>query len=1279
VVISIRGTEGLLDRLNWPDVLSNLQILVDPFTPLLNAVYTFAEGANARVLITGHSLGGVIAEAIAVRDSPGGKIDGGAFFGSPGSIDLTGALDGASFLHVANRQDLVGWGVLLSEHAAPTLAIDVIQYDNMNAISHGSFGYLSEIVTLRYSPITAFVDEAVASIGYLGTSGAVLDIANPPLFHRFNDVIIGSPERDMISYSGSTAIVYVEGGGGDDEVSGGPLGDFLAGGAGDDSLAGEGGSDRLFGGDGGDRYLILPYEGYDILSDLGRVGTDVIAVVAGSIFDTIDFAWFSAAGNDLLIRGLAPDQSLAINIRVVDMGSRAGSIELFNLYAADGTTLLDSWNLAQLWVNLGQPPAPTAPAIPRPSQSNDFTSGNDNVIRGGGNDYLVTKGQGQDTVDAGGGHDTLQVDYFWTSEPVSAGGSNGFIYSAGSPSGSIGRGTAYNIERVVVIGGSAGDSLWGLDGDDILTGEGGNDTLVGGIGADTLLGGEGDDLIGDPNSVYGLGFYPSGADWVDGGAGLDTWYGDYWDDTLGIDFVSQAAASPQGFTLANGTHVRAVELIGLMTGSGDDHLWFVGRAGGQQYADTAAGDDAFHLTGLAGYINWSAGNGYDEFVGDFSDASTPIGTAHHSPASGSLAFRLGADATIYFSSVEQLTVSGGSAGDTLLGLEGEDEITGNGGNDFLQGWGGDDRLEGGSGNDSLDGGLGQDHLEGGAGDDTLIGGTGGDWIDGGSGDDYADLNLSTATRNIVFSSTNAARGTGETLLGGVHVRNVERVSLTTGSGDDTARFDVLSLNGWSAGDGIDRLIIDFSNETASIGSWFWNAGSYANGFTGTGAIGVPIAWDSIMGVGFSSVEAVTITTGSGNDTLHGGSRDDILTANGGNDYLYGGGSDDRLEGGSGNDTLDGGPGEDHLEGGTGDDTLVAGSGDWIDGGTGDDYADLNLSGEQRDVVFSSADAASSTGETFVDGTHLRNVERVSLTTGSGDDTARFDVLSLNGWSAGEGTDRLILDFSNETANISTWFWNAGSYANGFTGTGAIGVPIAWNSILGVGFSSVEALTIATGSGNDTLHGGGGNDVFTANDGNDYLHGGGGDDRLEGGAGADSLNGGSGADFLDGGSGTDFAEVNLASETRSIAFSSVSVAGSAGQTLANGTHLRNIEFVSLTTGSGNDIISLVGRAETGSSNLWQYVATGAGHDLLSFTGLVGKGGWSGGEGDDHLIADLSGETVGITCTSTLPELGAARLRRLGRLVVLRQPARLRWRRAVHGRRRLGFGQFLQRLG
>jgi Ca2+-binding RTX toxin-like protein len=65
---------------------------------------------------------------------------------------------------------------------------------------------------------------------------------------------------------------------------------------------------------------------------------------------------------------------------------------------------------------------------------------------------------------------------------------------------------------------------------------------------------------------------------------------------------------------------------------------------------------------------------------------------------------------------------------------------------------------------------------------------------------------------------------------------------------------------------------------------------------------------------------------SGNDTVYGNNKTNVLGGAGGNDVLYGRGGGDIMDGGAGNDTLYGEGGNDILVGGLGQDTLIGGAG-----------------------------------------------------------------------------------------------------------------------------------------------------------------------------------------------------------------------------------------------------------------------------------------------------------------------------------------------------------------
>ena len=140
-----------------------------------------------------------------------------------------------------------------------------------------------------------------------------------------------------------------------------------------------------------------------------------------------------------------------------------------------------------------------------------------------------------------------------------------------------------------------------------------------------------------------------------------------------------------------------------------------------------------------------------------------------------------------------------------------------------------------------------------------------------------------------------------------------------------------------------------------------------------------------------------ITSGSGNDFLHGGVGKDTLKGLRGDDILYGGAGNDTLNGDNGlsdwqnhgNDVLYGGPGLDYLGGDGGNDTLYGGADNDILGGLwGDDI----LYGEN--------------GNDGLTDIYGRNV----LTGGSGNDYFRIPFWSGGEFWTEEGLFNIVTDF-----------------------------------------------------------------------------------------------------------------------------------------------------------------------------------------------------------------------------------------------------------------------------
>ncbi len=718
------------------------------------------------------------------------------------------------------------------------------------------------------------------------------------------------------------------------------------------------------------------------------------------------------------------------------------------------------------------------------------------------------------------------------------------------------------IEEFHVTSGSGNDLLTGGSGADVLSAGAGNDAVSGGAGNDTLSGGDGDDNVDGG----------TGIDSLDGGAGVDIVSFDRSVSALAFSMLVAEMSSNVGATLADGSIIRSMERFNITTGSGNDSLTLVNALGGPH--------------------SFNAGLGLDTLVADLS-ATNVVVTLNASLLSWT--------GLLTVSGVEQFLVQGGSAGDSLSGDIGNDALSGNGGADFISGGGGVNALSGGDGDDAI-----------------VVSGT--DDADGGAGLDHLTLNAQAVSADISLTAAAMGSNAGASVLGGTLLRNFERFNINTGAGADTLAFaSIEGAHQFDGGAGVDRLVIDMAGTT---------------NFIGVSASGVSVATFPFGGVfvgsvNISSVESFTVTSGSNNDNLNGLSGDDILSSGAGFDFLTGGdgadnlsgGADpdslnggdgaDNLDGGAGSDSLDGGAGNDVLQGGGGDDGILSSEGvDVIDGGAGVDFARVERQGLTAAISLSLSAIASNAGATLADGTVIRNIETISLLTGSGSDTINIDTI-LAGRSmihAGGGFDTLIVDLAGATAAVSLQ-----------------GISITSQGIT-TDIFGFEQRIATTGSGNDFLTGG---------DGNDTLSSGAGDDTLWGFDGADAMAGGTGNDIYDvdnfgdtvveaAGEGIDTVQSRLSSWTLGANFENLSLftfdvpAGGTGNELAN-TIRGNVASNTLAGLDGNDI--LVGNSGD------DLLLGGAGNDILrGGAGADILGGGAGVDTADYSVPDFF---VGVT--------------------------------------------------
>jgi Ca2+-binding RTX toxin-like protein len=293
----------------------------------------------------------------------------------------------------------------------------------------------------------------------------------------------------------------------------------------------------------------------------------------------------------------------------------------------------------------------------------------------------------------------------------------------------------------------------------------------------------------------------------------------------------------------------------IEAGNGNDHLY--GGLGNDKLYGQGGNDT---LDG------WNTGQGDDLLDGgwdldtaDYSGAPNPV------IASLSTGRAKGADiGTDTLAWIENVT--GGEAGDILIGDDpgflqigawGHNVLDGRGGHDNLYGHGGNDTLYGGAGIDGLNGGDSDDQLYGQGDNDFLFGGPGSDTLDGGDGIDTASYASAAGGVWIGFD--------------GMH--------------DDGFYGDFL---GSKLTEGVDTFV-NVENISGS------NSDDFIQG--------------DALGVGTNNV----LSGGNGDDWIYGDGPNTDPGGRGGNDALYGGNGADYLRGGMGVDVLNGGADADSFE------------------------------------------------------------------------------------------------------------------------------------------------------------------------------------------------------------------------------------------------------------------------------------------------------------------------------------------------------------------------------
>ena len=325
---------------------------------------------------------------------------------------------------------------------------------------------------------------------------------------------------------------------------------------------------------------------------------------------------------------------------------------------------------------------------------------------------------------------------------------------------------------------------------------------------------------------------------------------------------------------------------------------------------------------------------------------------------------------------------------------------------------------------------------------------------------------------LTFTGDTSNTGIALTLGAGiasVALQGTAQLAVNGNATDNTINAGLGNDSNVDGGDGTDLLILDYS----SLGA-VYHLGSY---FTVGG----------IDDVDYSYIERFDITgSATQSNNLHGDNLDD---------RLIGGGADDILDTSAGS---------------------IAGSTEVVDGGAGNDLWKADLGAATTDIIFSAQDSQAGF-VTLSTGLQVARIERVELTTGSGND--RISVAGFTGASrittgsgndtinaglgndsnvdGGDGTDLLILDYSSLGA-----VYHLGSY---FTVGGIDDVDYSYIERFDITGSATQSNNLHGDNLDDRLIGGAVADTLTGFDGNDLIEGGAGADTIDGG-GASSLHG-----------------------------------------------------------------------------------------------------------------------------------------------------------------------------
>ena len=388
--------------------------------------------------------------------------------------------------------------------------------------------------------------------------------------------------------------------------------------------------------------------------------------------------------------------------------------------------------------------------------------------------------------------------------------------------------------------------------------------------------------------------------------------------------------------------------------------------------------------------------------------------------------------------------------------------------------------------------------------------------------------VNDAPRNLQWTADyTTAQGTATTIANGTHLANLSATDIEGNaitysvSGNATISGNSISANNLVVGD---NLIV----------------------VTATDSLGAATPMNVHVYVGASTADTLSATTNDMN----------VLYGLAGNDTITGGTANDVLVGAAGKDTLSGGDGSDIYVFGLTDSTTT--NADTINDAAG--TASLSTADQ---IVINSSGASWNGGLNFAQNSTTPAQMNITINSGT---ASQINITNQFATNAKGAIELLTFNgggsYNGYSLGTSTWnLMNTTAPTSAGTSNGTAGNDILVANVGGTTLTGGLSTSLTTGTGNDMLFGGAGADTLNGGDGNDLLVGGGGTDTF----------------IFAAGSGNDvITDINLGTNASHDDIIDLSAAGtgwtSAADVIAHTALVNGAEVITLSSGN---TITLIG--------------------------------------------------------------------------------------------------------